>query len=51
MLQESTIEYNMENWREVAKDWEFIIYVTDESEKTPSTIYIRDTSSSNESGT
>ena len=51
MPQESTIEYNMENWLEVTKDWKFITYVTNEYEKTPSTIYVRDTSFSKESGT
>jgi hypothetical protein len=50
MLQDSTIEYNMENWLEVTKDWKFMTYVTDECEKMPSTIYVRDTSFSNESG-
>jgi len=51
MPQESTIEYNMKDWLEATKDWKFTTYVTAEYEKTPSTIYIRDTSSLRESET
>ena len=42
MPQESTLEYNIENWQEATKDWTFVPYLIEGS----GTVYISDASTS-----
>ena len=48
MLQEFTTEYTMANWLEATKNWKFVTYSIEGYGKMPGTIYIRDTSLSNQ---
>jgi hypothetical protein len=44
MLQESTTEYNMENWREATKDWTLIPYSIEGYGELLGTIFLGDSS-------
>ena len=44
MVQELTIEYNMENWKEATKDWKFVTYSTEKYGEVPGTLYLCDIS-------
>jgi hypothetical protein len=41
----TTIEYNMENWREATKDWSFVMYSSEELGEMSGTLYPSDVSS------
>jgi hypothetical protein len=44
MPQESTMEYNMENWREATKDWTFMPYFIEGYGELLGTIFVGDAS-------